>query len=183
MTAVHRLFTFVRGDTWRIDAVCNDVTGKPVDLATAAALVWSMSDADANEIASASLDDGIAIVDAANGRVQIEIDGSAIASGVYQDVLKLTMRDGQISTQAVGLIEVTDPPKLIAVPISPPDLVGDLAKLKEARRSGVLQVRFADREVRYRDDRELERQIAALESELAGGNTIRNINIRSKGWS
>jgi hypothetical protein len=62
-------------------------------------------------------------------------------------------------------------------------LTADLEKLKAARRSGVLRLRLDDREVFYRDDAELARQIAALETEIGTSSTPRTIAMRStKGW-
>lgn len=65
-------------------------------------------------------------------------------------------------------------------------LQSDLEKLKRARRSGVLRVTIEGRDVLYRSDAEIARQIAALENEinqLTASNTPRTISVRSeKGW-
>jgi hypothetical protein len=65
-------------------------------------------------------------------------------------------------------------------------LTADLERLKKARRSGVLRILLADREVTYRNDQELARQIAALEAEIAalqGASKPRTVAVRSeKGW-
>ena len=61
-----------------------------------------------------------------------------------------------------------------------------LDKLKRARSSGVFQVEFGDRRVRYRSDSELLRAIGALEAEIAalqGTAQPRNLTvIASKGF-
>ncbi len=64
-------------------------------------------------------------------------------------------------------------------------LQADLEKLKSSHRSGALKTRFGDREVTFRSEAELRAQISALENEIASlsGSAVRNINIRSKGWS
>lgn len=63
----------------------------------------------------------------------------------------------------------------------------DLDKLKRARRSGVLRVTIDGRDVLYRSDDEIARQISTLEAEiaaLAGTSTPRTIAVRSqKGWT
>jgi hypothetical protein len=57
-----------------------------------------------------------------------------------------------------------------------------LESLKEARRSGVLEVEFTDRRVKFRSDAEIAAQIAAIETEISGRGP-RNVIIRStKGW-
>jgi hypothetical protein len=65
-------------------------------------------------------------------------------------------------------------------------LKADLEALRSARRTGVLRVRFADREVWYRSEAELQKQVASLENEivaLEGSSTPRTIAVRSeKGW-
>jgi hypothetical protein len=62
-------------------------------------------------------------------------------------------------------------------------LLADLESLKEARRSGVLKVRFDEREVTFRSDAEIAAQIAAIETEISGSGP-RNVMVRStKGWS
>jgi hypothetical protein len=65
-------------------------------------------------------------------------------------------------------------------------LRGDLETLKSARRMGARAVQIADRQVTYRNDRELTSQIAALEAEIAaidGTEKPRTIIIRNtKGW-
>ena len=64
-------------------------------------------------------------------------------------------------------------------------LIRDLEALKSDYRSGVLHTRFADREVWYRSADEMAQQITALENEIAAlqGSAVRNIHVRSKGWS
>ncbi len=55
-----------------------------------------------------------------------------------------------------------------------------LDKLKRARSSGVFQVEFGDRRVRYRSDAELLRAIGALEQEIAslqGTVSPRNLTV------
>jgi hypothetical protein len=58
-----------------------------------------------------------------------------------------------------------------------------LAKLKAARASGVLRVRYGEREITYRSDAELAAAIAAIEEELTP--KIKTVVVRplaSKGW-
>jgi len=186
MTATHRKFTFITGDTWPIDATCSDVNNKPIDLATASTLQWTLMDQDGAVIASAALGSGIELVVAAHGLALITLAPATtidIKPGFYQDVLKLTMSDGMVSTQAVGLIEVVNVTGIMPTTTAPVDLNAELESLKSARRSGVLRTRFSDREVQYKSDAEMRSAIAALENEIAGGSNNRVVNIRSKGWS
>jgi hypothetical protein len=62
--------------------------------------------------------------------------------------------------------------------------IDDLAKLKALRRSGMLEIQFGDRRVRYKSDAELVAAIAELEQELAGeAAPPRNVVLRTiKGW-
>jgi hypothetical protein len=65
-------------------------------------------------------------------------------------------------------------------------LQADLDALKSARRKGTRRVRIEGFETEYATDVELARAIASVEAEIAtaqGGAPIRNIVIRSKGWS
>jgi hypothetical protein len=60
-------------------------------------------------------------------------------------------------------------------------LLDRLEKLKAVRASGTLRVRVDEREVVFRNDRELEAQIAAIEAEL--NPQPRTVIVRShKGW-
>lgn len=55
-----------------------------------------------------------------------------------------------------------------------------LEKLKRARSSGVCEVWFGDRHLRYRSDAELQRAIGALEQEIAaleGTASPRNLTV------
>jgi hypothetical protein len=63
-------------------------------------------------------------------------------------------------------------------------LLADLERLKAARRSGTLKIRFEDHEVTYRSDVELAAEIQALEAEVLGGSGPRNVVVRAKkGWA
>jgi hypothetical protein len=62
----------------------------------------------------------------------------------------------------------------------------NLDALKATLRSGTLRTRFGDREVWYRSESEIRVIIASLENDIAaleGTPVVRNIAIRSKGWS
>jgi hypothetical protein len=61
-------------------------------------------------------------------------------------------------------------------------LLADLEELKEARRTGVLKIRFDEREVQFRSDAEIAAAISAIETEISGP-APRNVIVRStKGW-
>jgi len=163
MTAVHQKFTFIIGDTWSINAACSDVHGNAIDLSMVASVQWQLNGADSTEVLSASLDDGIEIIDQVNGLLLIKIDAAksaTIVKGLYQDILRLTMKDGTVATQAVGLIEVTDVPSLTGyTPVDPAvvdydDPCAAATALRAAYYqliggAGVIRVRFSDREVQY----------------------------------
>jgi hypothetical protein len=62
------------------------------------------------------------------------------------------------------------------------ELQADLEKLKAMRRSGMLRMRFEDREITVRSDAELRAAIDAIERELDDGRP-RNVYFRTtKGW-
>jgi len=166
MALTHRTFEFFVGDTWTMNASLHDRDGKPLDL-TDATVIWRLRDDIANAVvATATIDDGIGIVDAVNGAIVITLASSAtslLPPGNYLDEIRVIIGD-VTDTQAIGPIVA----KVVTAVPSPtgPDLLAELEALKGARRSGVLKVRFADREVEYRSDRELQQQIAALQGQL-----------------
>ena len=105
----------------------------------------------------------------------------ALIAGNYRDEIQVTTQGGEVSTQAVGAITVAQAGQPAA-----PDLGAELAALKKARRTGTRRVKIENFETEYRDDAELARAIASLEAEIAaaqGSPPIRNVNVRSKGWS
>ena len=61
-----------------------------------------------------------------------------------------------------------------------------LAGLQKARASGVLEVQFGDRTVRYKSDQQMAAAIANIEANMAraaGGSSVNVVSIRStKGW-
>ena len=63
-------------------------------------------------------------------------------------------------------------------------LQADLEALKSARRLGARIVKVADRETTYRNDAELQAQIAAIEAEIAGTSGPRTVVARQTrtGW-
>ena len=166
MALTHRTFEFYVGDTWTMNASLHDRDGNPLDL-TDAVVIWRLRDDISNAIvATATIDEGIALVDAVNGAIVITLAASATAllpAGNYLDEIRIIIGD-LTETQAIGpivakVVNAVQPPTV-------PDLAAELEALKSARRSGVLSVRFADREVTYRSDRELQQQIAALQGQL-----------------
>ena len=65
-------------------------------------------------------------------------------------------------------------------------LHADLEKLKSSRRNGAKRMPLRRPQGEYRSDAEMRDQIGALETEIAqqqGTAVVRNVNVRSKGWS
>jgi hypothetical protein len=181
MTATHNPFALFCGDTWELDAALHDAGGVALNLANADEIEWNLRNVGKVVVAALRLSNGVEITNAAGGLCRITVlpaRTNVLPEGTYSDEIRVTMSDGTVSTQAVGEIVATRAGSKIA-----PDLAGDLAKLKAQRRSGVSRTQMEGFSVEYRPDAEIARAIAATQNEISGGQQIRNIYPRSKGWS
>jgi hypothetical protein len=181
MTATHPAFALFCGDTWELDASLHDTSGAALNLADADEVEWNLRDSARRIVAALRLSNGVEITNAAGGLCRITLSPArtaALAEATYADEIRVTLSDGTVSTQAVGSIVAT---KAGSKPA--PDLAGDLEKLKAQRRSGVAETQMEGFRVTYRSDAELRAAIASTQNEIAGASQVRNVNIRSKGWS
>ncbi len=183
MTATHPTFLLYAGDTWQFDALLHDSDGAALDL-TDAEIVWRLRNSSQQIVETLSVGAGIALIAPLAGscRITLPVTQTALLpAGLYSDETWVRTQAGFASTQAVGTIAVAR-----AGQTATPNLAGELAALKAARRSGHLRVRIENFETEYKSDAEMVRAITALENEIARGQgalPIRNVYPRSTGWS
>jgi hypothetical protein len=180
LTATHTTFLLFTGDTWTLEAALHDMSNAALDL-TDAVVQWNLRNAAQAVVASLSVGNGIVVTDAAGGLCTVTvppIKTAALAVGDYADEIRVVMKNGIVTTQAVGVITVAR-----AGAPTAPDLAGDLEKLKAQRRSGIAETQMENFRVTYRPDAEIARAIAATQNEIAGASQPRNVIVKSKGWS
>jgi hypothetical protein len=112
MSTIHPKQKFARGDTWPILVTPHDKDGDAFDLSAGAKIEWALRDATGKIVLSYSLDDEtIAVVTEdgiAKAYIEVSPPDSDIPVGPYQDQCRFTSPDGIVSTQVIGLIEVTE---------------------------------------------------------------------------
>ncbi len=105
MAAHEPWYRFV-GDTWRIEFICGDENGVPIDI-SAGTLTWLLNDDTGNiNFKYLSLGDGITLTDGPNGAGLIVLSAAETAildAGTYKDELTLQI-GGTVDTQSFGLI-------------------------------------------------------------------------------
>jgi hypothetical protein len=179
MTERHADFLLYSGSSWQFDASLHDAACAPLDL-TGAQIAWRLYSAGGAQVLELTRDNGISVINEVGGlcRITVTAEQSAgIGVGSYRDEIVVSMPAGFVSTQAIGTIVVNKPGGYV------PPLQAALASLKAARFQGLRSVRVEGFETVYASDQEMAAAISALESEIAGIKTPRNVIVRSsKGW-
>ena len=186
MTARHPDFVLFAGSTWQFDAALHDANCAALDL-SGAAIEWRLYDSGGTPRITAATPPGtgITITDAVGGLCKITVapaQTAPLAAGNYSDEIRCTLATGFISVQSIGRITVA----VAGAPAAPPDLQAQLASLKAARAQGINSISIEGYTTVFRSDAEMRTAIASLESEIAAASgvpPVRNVNVRSKGWS
>jgi len=112
---VHPPQQFYAGDTWQLQANCQNVDGTPMDL-IGAAMTWSLNDPTGQETnyLVLTVNEGIVVQPPVSGEppsgiayiVVTPAQSTPLAAGFYQDQLVVVTSDGTVSTIFQGRIEV-----------------------------------------------------------------------------
>lgn len=159
MTTVHTPLQFYRGDTWELDVTCHDGNGVVLNL-TGATLEWQLHTAAGVLVTTKTIGNGISVAAPTSGVCVISMEASesgSLAPGYYFDQLRVTLANGDVSTQAVGRIEALSggPPAPTTAPgevdWNDPCAVASLLRSAYFKllAGGAVRIKIGDEEVQF----------------------------------